>query len=391
MSRWPLRARAALQVWRHHRVQALLAVLGVVAGVAGLVSVVAISEGARREFNAAIGALGGGTLVVRSAGTPLPAARVAAVRRILGSSLRQAVPVASAEQALQSAAAYVPAVRVVATAREFEATARLRLFAGRFITSYDQARDARVCVLGWQLGRSLFPRGGVVGQSVRLGDAVYTVVGWLAPTPSVGAGLAAPPDADQVAYVPLVEQAARPVAVQEMILRFTDEADMLRASGAVQRIVEYGADDAAYEYVVPVEMLRQKFRLQRIVGLLLGGTTAVLLAVAGIGIMNTMLMNVLRRRPEIGLRLACGARERDIVAQFLLESALVAVAGGLLGLLAGAALAGLLAWQLGWPVVIGPAAALAGLAAAVAVGIAAGVYPARRAAAVQPLQSLTAP
>lgn len=392
MNRWRARVRSALQVWRHHRVQAVLAVLGVMAGVSGLVTVVAIGEGARREFNEAIGLMGGGTLVVRSSGAALPMERVAAVQRLLGPDLNQVVPVASDQTSAQSDSARVDGVRIVETARDYQAAQRLDMYDGRFITWYDQEYEARVCVLGWELGRKLFPRGGAVGQQVRLGEHIFTVVGWLAPLqrPDIDLGALELPELDQVAYVPLAADglATARASLDELILRFDDEANMIRASGAVQRILEYGTEGTAFEYVVPIEMLRQKFHLQTVVGLLLMGTTAVMLVVGGIGIMNTMLMTVLRRRPEIGLRMAFGARRRDIIAQFVTESALVSGFGGLAGLVAGAIIAQVVGWQLGWPVAIGFTAALAGLAAALAVGVLAGAYPAMQAAAVQPIRTL---
>ena len=176
--------------------------------------------------------------------------------------------------------------------------------------------------------------------------------------------------------------------LDELILRFDDEADMMRASGAVQRILEYDAEGVAFEYVVPIEMLRQKYELQTVVGLLLMGTTAVMLVVGGIGIMNTMLMTVLRRRPEIGLRMALGARRRDIIEQFVAESAMVAALGGVVGLVTGAIVAKLVGWQLGWPVEVGLVAGIAGILAAIAVGVLAGAYPAIQAANVQPIRTL---
>lgn len=392
MNRWRARLRSALQVWRFHRVQAVLAVLGVVAGVSGLVTVVAIGEGARREFNEAIGLMGGGTLVVRSSGAALPMERVGAVQRILGRNLNQLVPVASAQTVAESGSARIEGVRIVETARDYLAAQRLDVYDGRFITWYDQAHESRVCVLGWELGRQLFPRGGAVGQQIRLGPKLYTVVGWLAPLerPDLDLGALQLPELDQVAYVPLAADglASTRVSLDELILRFDDEADMIRSSGAVQRILEFDAQGTTFEYVVPVEMLRQKYHLQTVVGYLLMGTTAVMLVVGGIGIMNTMLMTVLRRRPEIGLRMAFGARRRDIIEQFVAESALVAALGGVAGLFVGAVIAKVVGWQLGWPVEVGLVAGLAGIAAAIAVGVLAGAYPAMQAAAVQPIRTL---
>lgn len=242
------------------------------------------------------------------------------------------------------------------------------------------------------MGPASEPRTFTLGQQVRLGQDLYTVVGWLAPLrrPDLDLGALELPELDQVAYVPLAGSglASTRASPDELILRFDDEADMIRASGAVQRILEFDAEGTAFEYVVPVEMLRQKYHLQTVVVLLLMGTTVVMLVVGGIGIMNTMLMTVLRRRPEIGLRMAFGARRRDIIEQFFAESALVAAFGGVAGFFLGAVVSRIVGWQLGWPVEVGLASGLAGLVAAVIVGVVAGAYPAMQAAAVQPIQTL---
>ena len=163
---------------------------------------------------------------------------------------------------------------------------------------------------------------------------------------------------------------------------------MLRASAAVQRVLEYDADGAALEYVMPIDLLRQKFRIQNIVRYLLTGVTVVLLTVGGIGIANVMLVSVLRRAPEIGLRRAVGARREDIIVQFVIESAVVSVAGGLGGVLVGTLVGWLLSLSLGWPVQFGLGTALAGIVVSLLLGISAGTYPALKAASVDPMRTL---
>src|SRR5690606_6453769 len=125
----------------------------------------------------------------------------------------------------------------------------------------------------------------------------YVVVGVLAPARRSDAADFALPDADHVAIVPLAPASMRP-ALDELVLQFGDEADMARAAAAVQRIVEYGAADTQLEYVMPIELIRQRHRLQRVVAWLLLGMTAVLLTVGGISIANAMLTSVWRRRAE---------------------------------------------------------------------------------------------
>lgn len=388
---------SASKMWRHHRLQGLLSVLGVVAGVSGLVTAVAIGQGARQELDKAIGLLGAGTMMVRSIaddgnGPGIELQRAKAVQRLLDGQLRDFAPVIARQHDAIAGDRYVENVKVVGTDRSYEAVYKLDLAQGRFITWYDVEHRERVCVLGWELGRDLFPRGHPVGQRVRLGEQWYTVVGWLesSSNPVIDMQGFELPDVDRVIYVPYAAMAATgsSASLDELVLNFTDEADMVKASGAVQRILEYGVDDPAFEYVMPIDLLRQKFRMQSIIRYLLTGITVVLLAVGGIGIMNVMLVNVVRRRPEIGLRRAVGAQKRDIIAQFVTESTLVSLAGGVVGVMVGALIAQLVSLSLSWPVAFGPGAAALGLFVSILLGISFGSYPALQAASVAPIKTL---
>ena len=377
----------ALALWRRHRLEALLAVLGIVAGVGGLVTVVAIGQGARVELGRALGSLGTGTLIVRSLGAPgIGMDRAAALDRLLGANIRRRVPVMQHVAAAASPHREIPSTKVIATEREYADAYGLALAAGRFVTTHDSARRERVCVLGAGLSQELFPRGGALGASVRLGPHWYVVIGVLAPV-SASEPAAALPDTDRLAIVPLAPVSRR-AALDEVLLQFRDETDMTRAVAAVQRIVEYGGDQRRFEYVLPAELIRQKHRMQRTVAWLLLGVTGVLLAVGGISIANVMLMSVLRRRGEIGLRRAVGATRPAIVAQFICEGMLICGAGGIAGVAIGAAITEVVARAADWPVASLGAAALAGVAASLLVGLAAASYPAWAAARIDPMRAL---
>src|SRR5690606_29335613 len=199
---------AALQLWRKRRLQALLSTLGIAAGVAGLVLAVALGEGARREMDDALGGLGARTLVVRhrpdAGGQPLTTAHQRRIVRLLGTELDGLAPVRADTLPVQGADGHLDAVRALATDRHDGALVPLPLRAGRFLADRDIAAGERVCVLGWALGRRLFPRGQVVGEPLRIGDEWFRVVGWLQPgalrLPGLGTlGLGG---ADQSLYVP---------------------------------------------------------------------------------------------------------------------------------------------------------------------------------------------
>lgn len=388
--------RTGVQVWRFYRVQALLSVLGVVAGLGGLMLVLAIGTGARREMDAALGQLGAGTLLVRSppglaAGERIGWQRVAALDRLMGDRLTHRVPVVVRQLAVTVPGFRRDDVRVIGTTAAYAAAHRLEVQAGRFLTAFDVERRQAVCVLGAELGRTVLRRGGRLGARVQVGPEQCVLVGLLKPAARPGAGLAALrlPDFDQAAYLPVsVAATGGQARLDELLLRFRAERDLVEATGAVQRILEFGRAVPALEYVIPAETLRQKYRLQTALGYLLTGVTLVMLAVGGIGIMNMMLVNVLRRRPEIGLRRAVGATRQDILAQFVLESVLVAAAGGVAGVVLGIGGALLLGALLDWSVAVPAWSVPAGLAVSLGLGVACGGYPALQAASVEPIRTL---
>jgi len=378
--------RSALALWRRHLLEASLAVLGVVTGCGGLVVVAAVAEGARGEMDRALGALGAGTIVVKSLdGAGIGGDRGRAVHRLLGRDLRHEVPIATRVVTASSATRDVQNVKVVATERGYEAAFGLAIDRGRFIAAHDSARGDRVCVLGSALARELFPRGDALGSAVRLATTWYRVIGVIAA--AVGVGGSNTPDPNRLVVVPLAAEGAR-VPLDTLVLSFADEADMVRAGAAVQRIVEYGAPSGGFDYEMPVKLIREKLRLQRVVGELLAGITFVLLVVGGVSIANVMLMNVWRRRPEIGLRRAVGATRTAILVQFLCEAMVVCGAGGLLGVLAGLGATAAIAELGGWPVEVVGGAALAALAVSLLLGALAGGYPAYLAARVEPTRAM---
>ena len=147
-----------------------------------------------------------------------------------------------------------------------------------------------------------------------------------------------------------------------------------------------GADD--YSLVVPAELLAEQQRTKRIFDIVMVALASISLLVGGIGIMNIMLASVLERTPEIGLRRAIGARQADIVRQFVIETTLIAVGGGVLGLVLGVAMSRLIAGFAGWSTIVTGASLLLAFSVSVAIGLVFGVYPATKAARLDPVQAL---
>lgn len=387
----------AFKLWSRRRTQGLLSTLGITVGVSGLILVIAIGEGAGRELQNAVGALGSGSLILRAGDVederPVLTRQMAeSVHRIAGDQLLASAPLRRAQITISAGEHTLEDARITGTDRHYPGFFDLDLHSGRFITDYDARHGTRVAVLGWEAGRSLFPRGQVIGQQLKLRGDWYTVIGWLKP------GSRALPDIERLGidsidleiYIPADSALfdLRGAALDELLLRFRDESALMGSLDLVQRVVELDGAESGVEFLIPIQLLRHKQRVQQLFQYLLFGLASLMLLVGGVGMMNIMLFNVLSRRPEIGLRRAIGATRRDIIAQFVTESMIVALAGGFGGILLGFASAVAIDLTTSWQLAFSAGAAVLGLAASLVIGGVFGAYPALQAAAVSPVQSL---
>lgn len=374
----------AYRLWRRRPAEAVLGVIGVMAGVAGAVAVVAIGAGARIQIMNAVGDLGATTLIVRSLDqNGIGQERRAAVERLLAPALEQSVPIATTSMAVTAEGSLVEGVTIFATSPAYQRLHRMRIDRGRFIAWQDTAHDDRVCVLSYGLAQTLFPRRDAVGSKVRVGNEWLTVVGVLSPQrESDGA-----PAFGDVSTA-LIRPVGSDATVDELVVRFHDDVELGSAGAALRRILEFRGE-GDFEYVLPIQVMRSKYRLQLTIGYLLSGISALLLIVGGIGIANVMLLNVVRRTPEIGLRRAVGAARASILGQFLIEAAMISLLGGMVGIGAGVVVTTLVARTASWPIaMLGPACVLGALLSLI-VGIASGMVPAWRAARLDPTTCLS--
>jgi len=399
--------RLAVRSLLVHKLRSVLSILGVVFGVAAVTAVSAVGEGARREAVAQIGSLGIDTVTVRArpspaAGTPAAAARASAGGLRLRDAeaieavvphLVAAAPVREASLAAEAGGRTTEA-GVVGTTAAYREAARLRLAAGRFLSDLDLDDRKRVAVLGATVAGALFPFDGAVGQRLLLGGDWYDVVG-VVEGRAVSRGRPGPirtRDVNRAVFVPMPSLDrggdARPDGIDEIVLRVDDPERVGASAEVARRVVERTTGGMSFDVVVPREILRQKERTQRIFNVVTGTIAAISLLVGGIGIMNIMLASVAERTREVGIRRAVGASRRDIAAQFLVESSLLTVAGGVLGAVLG--VVGSFAIQVlaGWPTALSVSMLLAGIVVALAVGIGFGFYPAWHAAQLEPMEAL---
>jgi putative ABC transport system permease protein len=401
---------SGLDSLRAHRLRAFLTMLGIVFGVGAVIAMLSIGAGAEKQALELIDALGMRNVIVQLR-EPTREADLIEMRKAsvgLGErdarAIAEAVPgvtrvaqkaVVEVYKALGRAGRARP--RVLGVSTGYAEMMHLRLFEGRFLDADDAATMAQVCVIGSSLRRDLFAFGEALGQPVKVNERWLTVVGVL-DAPGSGErevqGVHLASTANDL-YLPVTTAVRKfdppPLksALDELVVEVGEGASPRDAAGAIDSLLDQlhgGAHD--YALVVPEELLEQSRRTQRLFDLVMGCIAGISLLVGGIGIMNIMLATVLERTQEIGLRRASGATRRDVRNQFLIEAFTISAAGGALGIAMGVAIAAGVAASAGWSTVVTASSILLASGVALAVGIVSGLYPALRAARMDPIEAL---
>ena len=399
----------ALRALEAHRLRASLSSIGIVFGVATIVAALAIGDGARREAFDEIGSLGIHNVFVRAVppaetaptGVP-PAPRLtAADARAVGAlpGVAAVSGMRSARTSVSNGSRHLPAT-LAGVMPAWQDIAQPQIAAGRWLVGRDVASARRVVVLGAALARHLFGDNDPIGQRVLAGGVWFQIVGVLAP----GSAAHAKPspiarlDRDTAAFAPMTAmdlplgEGDRTTRVEEIAILADAPASVERVASAVDALMRRRHGTAGgWELVVPRELLNARLRAERVFSAVLVGIGALALLISGIGIMNIMLASVAERTQEIGVRRAFGARASEVIAQFAVEATLLSVGGGLVGIPLGVILASLVALLAGWPVAISAGSVILAFSVAVIVGLSFGVYPARMAARIQPIDALRAP
>ncbi len=372
-----------------HKFRSFLSTLGILFGVASFITMLSIGEGAKRQSMRQIESLGLSNIIIRR----IDQAKEPSVGLSLQDAehLAKNVPGLSAYSPVQEVRSEITATlkelntEIIGVGREFEQVQNLQMNEGRFLCDLDVKQKQAVCVIGHELAAKL-GSGGKVGKSVRLGNEQYRIVGILEGSGQAQDKAVSHRDLDTAMIIPL--NIDRP-KLQEVILKVKNrnhvEAIAKLSRHAIKRL-HSGIDDT--QFIIPQELLNQAKKTQETFNLVLGSIAAVSLLVGGIGILNVMLASVYERKSEIGVRRAVGASQKDILRQFLGETLALTTVGGILGLAAGALLSVLISQIAGWETVITLYSVLTSLLVSFSVGIFSGLYPAAKAAKMDPIAAL---
>jgi putative ABC transport system permease protein len=385
-----------------NRLRLALTVLGIVIGVAAVIATLAIGQGARRAVQQQIRAMGANVLMVipgtqtsrgahmgMGANTTLTFDDAMAIQRECEAVNQVAPTVRSGGQVVYGNQNWATSVQGVTAA--FADVRQWPTEAGVFITDSDVRGAAKVCVLGQTVAKQLFGEGNPVGAIVRIREIPFRVVGVMAYKGSSGWG-----DQDDVVFAPLTTVQRKMLGIthiHSIVLSADDEG---RVSDAHEQITDLlrqrhrirPGGDQDFFIRTQLEVASTAEQTSKVMTMLLASVAAVSLLVGGIGIMNIMLVSVTERTREIGIRRAIGARRADILLQFLVESALLSLGGGALGVGLGIGAATVITQVARWPTVIEAEAVMVAFGFAAAIGLFFGWYPALRASRLDPVEAL---
>jgi putative ABC transport system permease protein len=394
------------------KTRTVLTMLGVVFGVGSVIGMLSIGEGAREESLRFIEQLGVRNVLIDS--RPATSSEELQQRRKSSMGLTErdlriieanieALEVSSARRTLHPArvlpkpARDVPELYGVRPA--YAAIHNLRAAEGRFFGPEQDAASAAVCVLGESAKVNLLGFGSAAGKYIKVNDTWLEVVGVLGERLSGGESSTAAKtvDLNNAIYIPFNTFQYRFYDTGSSLKDDLDGIDLRLKAGAdsieVAKIVSAvlnstHRDTQDFVVTIPAALLAQQKRTQTIFTYVMVAIAAISLLVGGIGIMNIVLATVLERTKEIGIRRSIGARRTDIVRQFLIESVMISVVGGLMGIALGFGLATLVAQVAEWRTIVTSTAILIAFGVSVVVGVAFGIYPAMKAARVDPIQAL---
>lgn len=445
---------SALDALRANRLRSFLTMLGMIIGVAAVISVVALTQGVNKSVSDRFAGLGTNVLTISSGTTTSFGARTAAgtsqTLTLADMKTLEQIPhiidispvLNSSEQVIYADQNWNTSVRGVYPA--FQTIQNWQLAEGSWFTNQDEQMGTPVAVLGQTVVQNLFPSNDPLGQTIRIGDQLFRVVGVLQ-----SKGAQGPANSDDVIFVPFSAANVRlnpSTYLNQIQLQVDDIANVAQVQAEVTTLLRLnhhlpgpdpsllqqngsqrftflqggggfgggrggqgqgrgqaggsgstGSSAAARQTLDPPndfqvlnvnQLIQTAQQNDAILTVLLIGIAGISLAVGGIGIMNIMLVSVTERVREIGIRIAIGARRRDIRNQFLLEAIMLSVVGGVIGILIGLGGGLALTLGLGLPFVLSPIPALVAFSASAAVGIGFGLYPAMRAARLDPITAL---
>lgn len=414
---WPFVRLGLTDIWRH-KTRSFLTMLGMVFGVASVIAMLAVGEGASRQALEAIKRLGSQNILISSQKPSEDSG--------MGNNAKQSKLVMYGllyedeqriRETLPNVLMTIPArmvqrntrfgdrqleLRVVETEPNWFQVVERPILAGRVLKQNDMDTVANVCVLTEMGVRRLLAAEKMVGQMIRIGSGSFEVVGIVK---NEDGGSVRAPDSEADVYIPMStgkkmfgdtniqytpsgHAAGERIELGQIIVRMTSTEAVEAGSKAIEAMLARFHKRKDYKIDVPLTLLREAERTKKTFNIVLGAIAGISLLVGGIGIMNIMLASVTERTKEIGIRRAIGARQSRIMVQFLINTCVLSISGGLVGLLLGVAIPYVITMTTDMPTAVESYSLILAFVISVGIGIVFGLYPAMRAASLDPIEAL---
>lgn len=408
-----------------HKLRSSLTMLGIIFGVCSVIAMLAIGEGASYEAQEAIKKLGSNNILVRSLKPP-EAAKQQSTGGPRGMQLKYGLTYEDSDRLLTTVPGVVRvlpmriirenvrfqrnevACQVIGTLSFYPEVTGAAVVRGRFLAHLDEQHQENVCVITTGLAQRLFPGKDPLQHSVRIDAFYYRVIGVVQersqPEQRSQSGKMEGQPLDNNVYIPLGASRTRfgeilirrtagsfeaeEVQLHQVTVQMQDASAVETADPQVKALLNRFHDQNDYEIIVPLQLLRQAEQTKRLFNIVLGSIAAISLLVGGIGIMNIMLATVTERTREIGVRRALGAKRSDITMQFLVETVVLSVGGGLIGVLVGIIAPFVVSQLTEMRTIITPWSVLLAFSISGAIGLVFGIYPAKAAAELDPIEAL---
>ena len=404
--------RLGLENLRAHTLRSLLTMLGMIFGVAAVVAMLSIGAGAQQEVMAFIEQLGVRNLIVEAREAPDQQALQKVRKLSSGLSFRDFRMIEANLEGITASSArkrFTPSKllprpqgdppMVYGVSPGYISIANLKTVSGRFFDAAETAGAAPVAVLGEAAAASLFGVDDPIGRHVKVNEQWFQVIGVAGPQLTVQSDVGGLPaqDRNNLIYVPLYSaifrledgQSRQKDEIDGIYLQVQSSDNIPAAAALLRGLLNVSHREAGdFTIVSPAELLAEQRRTQRIFELVMVAIASISLLVGGIGIMNIMLASVMERTREIGIRRAIGARRSDVVRQFLIETTIISLTGGLVGIIVGVGLSQAIGYLAGWSTIVTTSSIVLAFFVSVSIGLVFGLYPAMRAARLDPVTAL---
>lgn len=378
--------KMALRSIKGNKLRAILTMLGIIIGTSSVIVLVSIAQGSTQSVTNQINSLGTNLLTINTFGTDLSLTQdkidklskidgVKAISPVVSGRVTAKKGTTSAQESL------------IGTNEAYETVRDTQVTAGRFISDLDIQARSKVAVIGSDTATTLFGMDNPIGQNIQVNGNTFQVVGVLK---SKGSSMGQ--SGDDVIVTPLstAERLTKTTSVNQIYLQGKDQNQMdivmAEVQDAMARMFPNKSD--SYNVANQQDLMNTMSSVTQSMTMMLGGIAGISLLVGGIGIMNIMLVSVSERTKEIGIRKAIGAKRRDILWQFLIESVVLSCMGGIIGILFGLGVGNVLGSAMGMTVSFSTSIIILAFLFSLVVGVVFGVFPANKASKLNPIQAL---